>query len=55
MCSCCSLNTALGCVPNSALSMDCNMLNGRKCVGGSQTGDRTRLTFPFFFLFCEGV
>ena len=46
---CCSW-LLLGTPPSSVLSMDYSTLNGRKCVGGSQTV--TKLGLRFFFFSC---
>lgn len=46
--------TLPGTLPDSVLSVNCRALNGRKCVGGSQTVTKLGLCFSFF-LFCEGL
>lgn len=41
----------LGTLSGSVLSVDYNTLNGRKCVGGSQTVTKLGLHFIFFSFF----
>lgn len=56
LCAIAVLGLLLGTLPSSVLNVDYNTLNGRKCVGGSQTVTKLGLRFFFFSLFpsvCE--
>lgn len=48
LCAIAVLGVLLGTLPSSVLSIDNNTLNGRKCVGGSQTVTKLGLHFFFF-------